>query len=134
MGTVPSDRVLFRDLLIQHIDGTRIEFPGKYSRLRKLTRVLIERGCLEPIGNPADPACTLITNKGRAELAKALARQAEELSAAIDDYSDALSRVGLDALAQQVKAARWPFRGESRPTLPVPQPPNVSVSADVSIT
>lgn len=124
---------MLRNILIEHIDGNRMKFADHYSRRRRALRILIERGCLEPIGKPAQPASTIITEKGRAELSKILARQADELTASIADYSDALVSVGLHELAKQVAAARWPFRGESRPVLPVQNRTPVAVTADTSI-
>jgi hypothetical protein len=106
---------LSRDLLIDHMDGKKIKFPARRSAMRRIARELVERQYLEAIGNPVDPAFTIVTEKGRARLSKLLAAQADDLTAAMNDYVEALAKIGLHSLAGQVAAARWPFRSKLPP-------------------
>ena len=73
---------LLRDILIQHLDGAKVEMDqGRGSRRRRAVMVLLERRLIVA-DDRARPTFTVITEKGRAELARLLA-----------DYADTLTKI-----------------------------------------
>jgi hypothetical protein len=75
---------LLRDILIEHLDGSKVDFrhATPQSIRRRAIMVLLERRLIEG-DDRAKPTWTVITYKGRRQLAKVLA-----------DYAEALIRAG----------------------------------------
>lgn len=91
---------ILRDVLIEHLDGKPIKFSLPHSVRRHAARILINRKLLKG-DRTFQPYHTVITDKGRAELAKMLA-----------DYADALFRVGYGDPANDVTVNGGAFLGE----------------------
>jgi hypothetical protein len=97
---------VIRDALVSHIDGARVPFPPEHTQERRAARFLIAHDLIEPLGKVAAPAATLITDKGRAALARILGEQIDQLAAMLDEYGDLIKRIGLPHIAGQLAIVR----------------------------
>jgi hypothetical protein len=78
-----------RDILIEHMEGKPIPFDAPMRSVRRrLTRILLTRGFLQPLGTMEEPSETVMTERGH-----------DALCAMLGDYADALFRAGYGDLA-----------------------------------